>query len=424
MKRSISCAAAIAVVAAIIGIIVYFIAGGSNPAKDLMKEHPYTFQTGKTLGKEKQESRLEGKEGAVYIAYPKTNNTLTDQTIAAYLGNAEEEFGAFLAEQQSVESKETRISRLVFDYKTEAAEHYTALTCFYEIAALSKEGEGAPSVTNEITYYIGADGAILDLDGVLGEDSEKKLNLMLKSSDRTTEDLECFTVNGDKLTLRWADGEKEFSVQAMERAGLIDPTKPMIALTFDDGPGRYSRQFADLLAKYNGHGTFFVLGSNVPNFSESLKYVYELGNEIGSHTQNHKNLNKLSQSEIKKEIDDAAAAIRDAIGAYPTVIRTPFGNANDTVMEVIDGPMIKWSVDTLDWKTRNAQAVKNEIISNVKDGDIVLLHEIYESSYEGLSLALEELSAQGYQFVTVSELMDYRNVTPEARHYYSCYPQS
>lgn len=424
MKRLISCVAAIAVVAAVIGMIVYFVAGGTSPAKKLMKEHPYTFLEGKTLGKEKQESRVEEKSGVVYAAYPKTKNTVTDQTIASYLEDAEEQFRVFMSEQAGKESSETRIPRLVFDYKTEQGENYCALTCFYEIAALTQKGEGAATISDEITYYIDANGSILDLDGVLGEDSEKKLNLMLKSSNKTTEDMECFTVNGDRLTLRWADGEKEFSVKAVERAGLIDPTQPMIALTFDDGPGRYSKQFADLLAQYNGHGTFFVLGSNVPNFSESLKYVYEMGNEIGSHTQSHKNLNKLSESEIRQEINSAAEAIHDAIGAYPTVIRTPYGNANDTVMDIIDGPMIKWSVDTLDWKSRNAQAVKNEIVNNVKDGDIVLLHEIYETSYEGLSMALKELSAQGYQFVTVSELMEYRNVAKEAKHYYSCYPQN
>ncbi len=422
MKRLVRCAAAIALVAVVIGFAVYFVAGGMNPAKKLMKNHPYTFETSKTLGKEKQDRYVEDKTGVVYTAYPKTGNTVTNQTIETYLETAQEQFGVFMAEQAEKESEETLIPRLIFDYITEQEEDYCALTCFYEIAALSKDGKGEPAIVEEITYYIGADDTILDLDGVLGENSEKKLNLMLKTSDMTTEDMECFTVDGDILTLRWADEEKEFSVKEVERASLIDPTKPMIALTFDDGPGKYSRQFADLLAQYNGHGTFFVLGINVPTFSESLKYVYEMGNEIGSHTQSHKNLNLLSESGIREEIDDAAEAIHDAIGAYPTVIRTPYGNANSKVMSIIDGPMIKWSVDTLDWKTRDAQAVKNEILSSTKDGDIVLLHEIYLSTYEGVKMALSDLAAKGYQFVTVSELMRYRGVEQEAVHVYSCYP--
>lgn len=422
MKRLISCAAAIGMVAVLIGVVVYFLAGGAKPAKKLMKNHPYIFETEKSLGSEKQDSYVQD-EGCIYIAYPKTKNTVTDQTVKAYIETAKQQFEVFMADEAENEAKETRIPRLIFDYKTQKTEEYCALTCFYQIAALNKEGKGEPTISEEITYYIGTDNQILDLDGMLGENSEQKINLMLKSSDMTTEDMECFTVEGDKLTLRWADSEKEFSVKAVERAGLIDPTKPMIALTFDDGPGKYSRKFADLLAEYNGHATFFVLGVNVPTYSESLKYVYEMGNEIGSHTQSHKNLNKLSSSKIKEEIDDAADAIYQAIGDYPTVVRTPYGNANSKVMEIINGPMIKWSVDTLDWKSRNAQAVKKELVENVKDGDVILLHEIYESSYEGLKLAIGELAAKGYQFVTVSELMRYRGIEPEVKHYTSFYPE-
>lgn len=423
MKRLVRCAAAIALVAAVIGIAVYFVTGGASPAKKLMKNHPYTFETAKTLGKEKQDQYIEDKTGVVYTAYPKVKNSGTDKEIESYLGEAKKQFADFMAKQAETESEETLIPRLIFDYITEQEENYCALTCYYEIAALNKKGEGTPAITEEITYYVAKDGSILGLDGVLGENSEKKINLMLKTSDLSTEDMECFKVDGDKLTLQWADKEKEFSVKEVERASLIDPTKPMIALTFDDGPGRYSRQFADLLAKYNGHGTFFVLGVNVPTFSESLKYVYEMGNEIGSHTQSHKNLNLLSESGIRAEIDDAAEAIEEAIGAKPTVIRTPYGNANSKVMNIIDGPMIKWSVDTLDWQSRDAVAVKNKILQNTKDGDIILLHEIYSSSYEGLKMALPELARKGYQFVTVSELMRYRGVESVPKHIYSCYPK-
>lgn len=423
MKRFARCAAVIALLAAVIGIAVYFVSGGMSPAKKLMKDHPYTFEAGKTLGKEKQDSYIEEKTGVVYTAYPKTKNDATDQTVAAYLEEAKKQFTAFMTAQAEKETDEKLIPRLVFDYTTKQEEGYCALTCFYEIAALNKKGEGSPAIAEEITYYVAEDGAILGLDGVLGENSEKKLNLMLKTDSRTTEDMVCFKVEGDKLTLCWEDAEKEFSVQEVERASLIDPTKPMIALTFDDGPGRYSKQFADLLAEYEGHGTFFVLGTNVPTFSESLKYVYEMGNEIGSHTQSHKNLNLLSEAGIRAEIDDAAEAIREAIGAEPTVIRTPFGNANSKVMSIIDGPMIKWSVDTLDWQSRDATAVKNKILANTRDGDIVLLHEIYGSTYDGLKAALPELVAKGYQLVTVSELMRYRGVESVPEHIYACYPK-
>ena len=412
MKRLIGCIASIAGLALVIGLLIFWI-GGSSPAKKLMKAQPYTFSTGKTLGKEQQDSYVEG-DGCVYIAYPKTDNKATNQVISQYLDEVKKEFDAHLAEQEEADSD--LIPRLVLDYSNQAWEDFTELSFHYEIADMTEQGTSAgEAYGGKKNFYIDAEHNILDLNGLLGEDSEEKINRMLKSSEGLT----TFTVADDTLTLHWADSKETLSVSAIRRAGLIDPDKPMIALTFDDGPGRYSRDFADLLTRYGARGTFFVLGCNVKNFADDLKYVYDQGNEIASHTMNHKNLNLLSSDGIREEIEDAEEAIYDAIGAYPTLIRTPYGNANSKVMDIINGPMIKWSVDTLDWKTRNAQAVKEEILEGAGDGEIILMHEIYQSSLEGLELALKELSDEGYQFVTVSELMQYRGVTPAVEHYYS-----
>lgn len=416
MKRLIGCIASIAGLALVIGLLIFWI-GGSSPAKKLMKEQPYTFSTDKSLGQMHQESYVEGN-GCVYIAYPKTDNKATNEVIKQYVEEVKKEFDAHRTEAE--ENKSDLIPRLVLDYSNLVWESFTELSFRYEIADMTKQGTSAGEpFGGKKTFYIDAKHNVLDLNGLLGEDSEKKINIMLKSSGKSTEGLTTFTVAEDTLTLHWADGKETLSVSAIRRAGVIDPDKPMIALTFDDGPGRYSRDFADLLTRYGARATFFVLGSNVKNFADDLKYVYEQGNEIASHTMNHKNLNLLSSDDIRKEIEDAEESIYDAIGAYPTLIRTPFGNANSKVMDIIDGPMIKWSVDTLDWKTRNAQSVKEEIIEGAGDGEIILLHEIYQSSLDGLEMALKELSKEDYQFVTVSELMQYRGVTPQCEHYYS-----
>ena len=419
MKRLIYCIASIVVIAGAIGVAVYFASARATPAEKLMAEHPYVFSSeGKNLGTEHREKYLHNN-GCVYLAYPETKNTVTDQTIRQFVEEAKSQFETFSSEERE---DDTLIPKMVFDYKAEPNDRYCALKLSYGIGNYQLNAEGQDLISKEKTFYLDAENTILGLDGVLGENSEKKINLMLKSSGKSTDNLEDFTIADDKLVLRWIDTEEELSVKEIERAGLIDPTKPMIALTFDDGPGKYSRKFADLLAQYNGHGTFFVLGMNVSTFAESLKYVYDMGNEIGSHTMRHKNLNKLTEAEIKKEITDASDAIYKAIGAYPTLVRTPYGNANEKVFSVLQSPMIKWNVDTEDWKSLNAQAVKTEIVKNIKDGDIVLMHEIYESTYEGLALALEELSRQGYQFVTVSELMRYRGITPENKIYHSFPP--
>jgi len=417
MKRLIGCIATLVCLALVIGGLVWLVGAKASPAKTLMKEHPYVFETAKAVGDEVQDSFAQGL-GCGYVAYPKTKNDQTNETVKQVVDTAKKRFNEYVTQVESMEDYDL-IPRVIVDYKTQALDNCTALTMTWRLEEVTAEGSAAPIDGQEVTYYLDGSNGILDLNGLLGEDSEEKINLMLKSSGKTTEDMTTFTVVDDTLTLHWADGKEVLSVAAVQRAGLIDPDKPMLALTFDDGPGRYSRDFADLLTRYGARATFFVLGSNVKNFADDLKYVYEQGNEIASHTMRHKNLNLLSEEGIRTEIDEAAQAIYDAIGTYPTLIRAPYGNANSKVMKVIDGPMIKWSVDTLDWQTRDAQKIKAEILEGAGDGEIILMHEIYKTSLEGLELALKELSDDGYQFVTVSELMQYRGVEPECKHYYN-----
>jgi peptidoglycan/xylan/chitin deacetylase (PgdA/CDA1 family) len=259
------------------------------------------------------------------------------------------------------------------------------------------------------------------LDAALGENTEKKLTLMMKADDKSLEGLLGFSVQGDDLTLYFPQGTEEFSAKAVEKASLIDPDKPMIALTFDDGPGGYSKELADLFAEYGGHATFFVLGSLVPNYEEELKYVYEMGNEVGSHTYSHKNLNIHSESTIQSELEKTRQAIHDAIGADPTVIRTPYGNANSKVMKYIDGPVILWSVDSEDWKSRDTDTIVKDVLRYAEDGDIILLHEIYGFSFNATKTILKELAKEGYQFVTVSELIKYKGIEPEGKIYSADY---
>ncbi len=420
-QKSAAAVATVAILAAavLICLIAFWINATPSPQESFMEENPYTFAATKALGTETRESYTY-EDGCVYIAYPTTGNEGTDQLFQDFLQQAKDQFDTHL--EENTETEDDRFAHLIFDYSTKKGDGYTAVTCFYEINRQNESGSKQYN-REEHTYHLDNKNALLNINGVLGANSSKKIDLMLKNEGLETADLTDFSVEGDELTLRWKHAEKTLSVQAVQRASLIDPDKPMIALTFDDGPGKYSRDFADLLAKYNGHGTFFVLGINVPNFDQSLKYVYELGNEIASHTYSHKNLNIQSAETVRSEIEKADQAVYDAIGAYPSLIRAPYGNANESVIRIADRPIIKWNLDTEDWKSRNAEAVKKEILDHVADGDIILMHEIYESSYDGLALALEALSEQGYQFVTVSELMQYRGVTPEADTYYSFPPK-
>lgn len=187
--------------------------------------------------------------------------------------------------------------------------------------------------------------------------------------------------------------------------------KKLICFTFDDGPGgKYTNKLMDNLDKYDARVTFFVVGSRINSYKTTLKRAYDQGNEIGSHTYSHSNLTKLSDAELKKEINDTNKLIENVTGAKPTLIRPPYGSTNDKVKKTSGMYNILWSVDTLDWKHRDKNKVANAITKYAFDGAIVLMHDIYESSVDGALIAMERLSKEGYAFVTVDEMRELRGL--------------
>ncbi len=188
----------------------------------------------------------------------------------------------------------------------------------------------------------------------------------------------------------------------------VNPLHPMVALTFDDGPGSgTTSRLLSFLESRNARATFFMLGKNIENVKGSKQIIQrmkELGMEIGSHTYDHSQLTKLSKEGVEKQVQQTNDLIKDAIGDGPTVTRPPYGASNDTVKAALGTPIILWDVDTLDWKSRNADSVYQETMKSVRDGSIVLFHDIYGSSIDAIEKIVPALQAKGYQLVTVSEL--------------------
>lgn len=190
---------------------------------------------------------------------------------------------------------------------------------------------------------------------------------------------------------------------------VIDPSRPMIALTFDDGPyARVGNKIMDSLAQYGGKATFFVVGSRASTYKTELIRMAAEGHEIGNHTYDHKYLTSLSPAQIRAQVTDCANIVQSVCGVRPSLVRLPGGLKNSTVLANIDAPIIMWSIDTRDWKTRNAQASVDAVIGKVRDGDVVLMHELYEQSGQAALTIIPKLIEQGYQLVTVSELATYR----------------
>lgn len=195
---------------------------------------------------------------------------------------------------------------------------------------------------------------------------------------------------------------------------LIDPDKPMVAITFDDGPlPRYTGAILDVLQEEQACATFFILGSRANLAPELLQRMILEGSEIGNHTYSHKQLTTLSRSAIKEEITRSQAALQAITGKAPKLLRPPYGSHNDVVdacMSENDLLYAGWSVDTQDWKLRDAQQITSRVLKEVRDGDIILMHDMYPSTVEALKAILSQLKEEGYQFVTVSELLQYREV--------------
>ncbi len=190
----------------------------------------------------------------------------------------------------------------------------------------------------------------------------------------------------------------------------------LIALTFDDGPGKYTDRLLDELKARGIHATFFVVGQNAQRYTSTLKRMIDEGHVIGNHTMNHKNLTKLSDSEALKQINDCADLVENACGVRPYLLRCPGGNVNDAVKKVLKDQhlaLVNWSVDTRDWQSRDTEKVLATAFQSgpygIRDGAIVLMHDVYETTLNAAVQMIDRLIADGYTIVTVPELLAARN---------------
>ena len=187
--------------------------------------------------------------------------------------------------------------------------------------------------------------------------------------------------------------------------------KKLIAFTFDDGPSYIgTNKLLDNLDKYNARVTFFVLGSRVENYKDTLTKAYKMGNTIGSHTYSHSNLLKLDNYSVMDEIKKTNEAIKNITGSETIYLRPPYGNINSDIKNISNMYTILWDLDTEDWKYKDKDRIADYIVSNAHDGAIVLLHDLYETSVDGALLAMERLEKEGYAFVTIDEMIKIKDI--------------
>ena len=190
----------------------------------------------------------------------------------------------------------------------------------------------------------------------------------------------------------------------------IDPTGPMVALTFDDGPHAvYTDQILDILEKNGAVATFFEVARNLPKAPDAVRRAVDLGCEIGSHSYRHANLGKMDQAAQQADQAAADAIFQEVLGTTPTLLRPPYGSMNKTLKTTCGRSIVTWSIDTEDWLSKDA----DKVVASVQnagnlDGQVILLHSIYGSTVEATEVLVPWLLEQGYQLVTISELIQLR----------------
>lgn len=389
------------------------------------------------------------------IKYPQTDNEVFNDTIITHVTNAKNKYLAEVEinkenqDTATAEPNKLNIELEISPYK----ENY------YSFILTKIHYKGAKQQTSKKTYFYNlVSGEILSLSDILNHDENnlttlsKHIRSQLEQDPKLvnqliTEQLQTatkpiwtnfqkFSLNDESLVIYFDENEianssltlpislsfinpilaSDFQIK-MENIPTIlsapenknSSNAKHVALTFDDGPHPdVTTQILNILDQYHAKATFFMLGNRVQHYPEIAQDVLAHGHEIGNHTWGHPVLTKMTAEQISLEYTKTDQTIFNAIGHYPTAFRPPYGATNDFVASQIPMPVTLWTVDTLDWKYRNAQQLLNITNSTIHNNAIILMHDIHQSTADGLSPLLAQLQEQGYEFVTVSELAQYK----------------
>ena len=180
-----------------------------------------------------------------------------------------------------------------------------------------------------------------------------------------------------------------------------------IALTFDDGPSPKTPETLRIAKSYDAKVSFFLVGQHATKYPKLARRVVEQGHTLGSHSLSHADLTSLGENEIRYEIGMGDRKVMEAAGEWPAYFRAPYGYMNERVERVMHelgfGSMTGWSLDSFDWKSKSAEEVKNRVLDNATDGDVVLMHDSLEVTREALPSIMNELRKRGFELIALSD---------------------
>lgn len=194
------------------------------------------------------------------------------------------------------------------------------------------------------------------------------------------------------------------SGEAVREEEVSEPG-PRIALTFDDGPGPYTERLLDGLKERGVKASFFLIGRSVKEYPEAVKRMEEEGHLIGNHTYSHVKLKGLSPEETRREIQKTDEAVYEITGKHVAYLRPPFGEWEEDLELTYPVLPVMWTVDPLDWTTENVEEIVDRVVTQAGENDMILLHDCYDSSVEAALRIVDQLLAEGFDFVRVDELL-------------------
>ncbi len=199
-----------------------------------------------------------------------------------------------------------------------------------------------------------------------------------------------------------------------------DDSAPIVALTFDDGPmGERTERLLEGLALREVVATFFLVGDHIEGNEGLIQRMAEEGHQIGLHSMSHIYLSDLSYEDYWLEVERPRAMLSQLLPLETFWLRPPYGIFDTATQRRTTTPIILWSLDPKDWEIHDAEAVAQTILSQVKDGDIILLHDIYDSTVDATFIVVDALLQQGYDFVTVEQLLTLKNIDPQPGEVYT-----
>ena len=384
-------------------------------------------------GKKKSvESYISSFDDLISINYPVTNINVLDDAISSYVNRTYYNF-------KNMKSKTTPELNISYTYK-EINSDIVNVSLKTEIVTdkvINKIKTFTYNKTND--KFLTMEDLVDDLESL---DYEVKRELLEKYQDADMDYLsnvsyDYFTIDDENLTLYFNPAEiksnhdeliyLDIPLDSLKLLVDINETKSndtylsikkknvslddkVVALTFDDGPSKYTNRILDVLKKYKASGTFFLIGNKVDFYGDTLRRMLKEGSEIGNHSYDHKLLTRLSKEEFQEELNKTQEAIKKVTGFTPTLFRPTYGGYNNTLKSYTDLKFVLWDVDSRDWQVKTKDKILKNIFPNVKSGSIILMHDNHEYSLNALEDVIKNLKNQGYKFVTVSELLELKKL--------------